>query len=69
MPAIGLEPLLDTTERFGLGSIQSALGIQAHGDETGFAQDSKVSGHTGLTLANDVNKVADAELFVANGVQ
>ena len=66
---VGGEPRVDLGERLGPEPVEPALGVGAHVDEAGLAQDPEVLRHGGLAQAEPVNQFADRALAVAQQVE
>ena len=67
--AVGLQPLVELTQRLDAQAVEAALGIAADLDQAGVAQHLEVPGHPGLVHADGVDELGHRTLTAPHRVE
>jgi hypothetical protein len=67
--AVGLEPVVEFSQRLDAHTVEPTLGIAADLDEAGVAQHLQVTGHAGLVHADSIDQLGDRTLADPQGVE
>jgi hypothetical protein len=67
--AVRAEPVVDGVQGFGLQAVDTALVVDADGDQAGLAQDAQVFGDGGLSGGEGVDELADGPFGVEQKIE